>query len=111
MTVRLDGELVRLEGRCGVEEAETLVGLLQSSGVRRADLDQCRHAHSAVVQALLAFGVTVAGSGGSDFLRHRVAPVLDAASAITLARQPHGEAVEHQSANRAQPRQVDGVDQ
>lgn len=101
MTVRLVENLLRLEGHCGVEEAETLVGLLQTSGVTRADLSQCRHAHSAVVQALLAFGVTVDGTGGSDFLRDRVAPILDAANAITSGRQLPGEAVEHQSANRA----------
>ncbi len=101
MSVRLDGDMVRLEGACGVEEAETLVGLLQSGRVLSVDLGQCRVLHSAVAQALLAYGIAVTGDGGTAFLRDHVAPALAAARANGLAGQLRGEAVEDASSGAA----------
>jgi hypothetical protein len=76
MTVRRDGEIIRLEGDCGVEDAETLVALLQGDETPTVDLGQCRHAHTAVVQALLSHGAQVSGAPDEPFMRDFVLPQL-----------------------------------
>ena len=95
MTVRADGDWVRLEGECGVEEAEILTGLQQAGGWRGVDLGQCRLAHGAVVQALLAFHVPVAPGGASDFIRDLLVPSLQAAHDAVEGQGP-SETVETQ---------------
>ena len=52
MTVRRDGDVIRLEGDCPVEDAEMLVGLLEGGVGRTMDLSQCGSAHSAIIQSL-----------------------------------------------------------
>ncbi|RAK57547.1 hypothetical protein [Phenylobacterium deserti] len=75
MTVRLDGEIVRLEGPCRVEEAETLVALLQA-GERGVDLSRCQSVHGAVVQVLVAFAPRLVGEPDDQFLRDLLLPAL-----------------------------------
>lgn len=74
MTVRLDGDVIRLEGDCHVEQAEALVQLLQEHHGRPVDLAACRHLHGAVLQVLLAFDVTLRGAPEDPFLRDQVLP-------------------------------------
>ncbi|MDP3173217.1 MAG: hypothetical protein Q8M88_02135 [Phenylobacterium sp.] len=76
MSVRLDGDVIRLEGACRVEEAETLVGLLQAQATRAVDLSQCRHLHGAVVQVLLAFAPPILGEAPEPFIRDLLAPAV-----------------------------------
>jgi hypothetical protein len=78
MTVRLDGELIRLEGDCPVEDAEALAALLQR-GLRAVDIAQCGRMHGAVAQALLAFGAEPFGAPRAEFLREQLAPALQRA--------------------------------
>lgn len=101
MSVSVDNGVLRLQGDCQVEEAETLVGLLQSAGASSVDLSQCRHLHSALVQALLAFRVRIVGESQTPFIRDFVAPALDLAGRVaaeghadldTIERQPTSEA-------------------
>jgi hypothetical protein len=47
MSVRLDDDVIRLEGRCHVEDAEPLLLLLQADPGRRLDLSQAESIHSA----------------------------------------------------------------
>lgn len=68
MTVREDAEVIRLEGICRVEEAEPLTALLQAK-VRPVDFSQCRQAHSAILQVVLAFAAPVAGHPAAPLLR------------------------------------------
>ncbi len=75
MSVRLDGEVIRLEGECWVEEAETLADLLQTPG-RSVDLSRCERLHGALAQALLAFGPPISGEPQSPFLRDHLVPAL-----------------------------------
>ena len=75
MTVRLDGETIRLEGSCRVEEAETLTVLLQAR-VRPVDLAACEALHGAVAQVLLAFAPPLSGGDGDGFLARHLAPAL-----------------------------------
>lgn len=53
MTVELEDGVIRLSGRCRVEEAEQLLEFL-SQGARSVDLAGCEHMHAALFQVLLA---------------------------------------------------------
>ena len=75
MTVRLDANVVRLEGPCRVEEAEVIVGLLQAEE-RMVDLSRCQSLHGALVQALLAFSPPLVGEPEDRFLRDLLLPAL-----------------------------------
>lgn len=68
MSVREADGIVRLEGACRVEEAETLTGLLQAQ-LRPVDFSQCREAHTAVLQVLLAFAPPIVGEPADNALR------------------------------------------
>jgi hypothetical protein len=74
MTVRRDGDIIRLEGDCRVEQAETLAAMLQEPGVRAVDIGACSALHGAVLQTLLAFSPVVVGSPEDPFLKDLVAP-------------------------------------
>jgi hypothetical protein len=76
MTVRLDGEVIRLEGECRLEEAESLVALLCEGSARTVDLSTCQGLHGAVLQVLLKFIPPVIGEPQDAFLRKFVAPGL-----------------------------------
>jgi hypothetical protein len=76
MTVRLDGETIRLEDRCHVEDAEPLLGLLLAKPGRNVDCSRADTLHSAVVQVLIASGAPVVGESPDDFIRQWVAPAF-----------------------------------
>lgn len=84
MTVRLVGDIIRLEADCYVEDAEILVRMIQDGEGRTVDLSACRHLHSAVAQVLLSFGTTIAVGPEDDFLREHLMPSLEQSS---LARK------------------------
>ena len=73
MSVRLDGDVVRLEGECRVEEAEELVVLLQAAPGRVVDLDDCQGMHAAVAQVLLGFRAATKGRPADPYLSRFVA--------------------------------------
>lgn len=60
MSVRLEGDIIVLEGDCFIEDAETLTSLLQSPS-RQVDVSQCRVLHTALLQAMLAFRPDIIG--------------------------------------------------
>jgi len=76
MTVRADGTRIRLEGDCHVEDAETLLQLLQAAPEASADLSDCRRLHAAVLQVLLSFRVPMAAEPKDQDLRAQVTPSL-----------------------------------
>lgn len=76
MSVRLDGEIIRLEGRCHVEDAEPLLVLLQANGARTVDLSGSEMLHTAIVQLLLAFRPPLAGESSESFMRDWVLPAI-----------------------------------
>jgi hypothetical protein len=77
MTVRMDkDQIIILEGRCAVEDAETLVRLLSSAPSATVDWRDCDHAHTAVIQALLAACPDMRGPPASKSLRDWIEPVL-----------------------------------
>ncbi|HEV2673788.1 MAG TPA: hypothetical protein VGV37_04550 [Aliidongia sp.] len=83
MTVRLDGTLIRLEGRCHVEDAEPLFVLLLAVPGRPVDWSGAETLHTAVVQVLVAFGAPVLGDNRDDFIRRWIAPTLTRVRADT----------------------------
>lgn len=81
MTVRLDKDVIHLEGGCGVEDAEPLASALETRMFERVNLSACRHLHSAVVQALLAFPCRLEGGPTEGFLAQYVLPALQQSDA------------------------------
>jgi hypothetical protein len=79
MSVELDGEVIRLCGACRVEDAETLLVLLQCDRQRVVDISGAAHIHAAVVQVLLAFQPRVSGTSHDPFIAAFVAPILQPA--------------------------------
>ena len=76
MSVRLDGNVVIVEGPCRVEDAEPLLGWLQADRGRMVDLAGAEHLHAAVLQVLMALRPTIQGPAGDAFLRHWITPAL-----------------------------------
>jgi hypothetical protein len=77
MTVRLapSGE-IELVGGCPIDDAEPLLGLLLAYTDAPIDWRRCEHAHTAVVQVLLASGRPVLGPPDDPLLRRWVEPLL-----------------------------------
>jgi len=78
MSVRLDDEIIRLEGRCHVEDAEPLLVLLQGGRHRTVDLSASESLHTAIVQLILAFRPPLAGDSADSFIRDRMMPAIGA---------------------------------
>ncbi|KMO11111.1 hypothetical protein [Methylobacterium platani] len=78
MSVRRDGDLIRLEGACPVEEAETLAALLLARPKAAVEWSGCTVLHTAVVQVLLRLRPRLQGSCGDPFAARWLAPVLAA---------------------------------
>lgn len=81
MSVRLDGDIIRLEGACGVEEAERFLVLLQEAPGRRVDLTGVDNLHTALVQIIMALSPQLSGECGDVFVRKWVIPHLAAPGA------------------------------
>lgn len=69
MTVRFEGGVVLLEGECLVEEAEILLEILQANPGSPVDWSGCRHAHTALIQVLMAARAVTQGDPEDEFLR------------------------------------------
>lgn len=76
MSVRLDGEIIRLEGDCPVEIAETLASLLDAAPDRSVDLGSAGPLHGAVLQALLYYQPELIGKPQDPFLTDWILPAL-----------------------------------
>jgi hypothetical protein len=85
MTVAEQDGVIRLLAPCPVEDAESLLGLLQASAASVVDLTDCGHLHTAIVQLLLTYRPMVTGAPGDPFvlawimpfLKHRDAGAID----------------------------------
>ena len=76
MSITLDGERIRVTGDGRIEDAETLVALLQAHPGRLVvDLTAAGRLHTALVQVLLAFRPALAGPAGDPFLDAWILPV------------------------------------
>ena len=68
MTVRLEHDVVHLEGTCPVEDAEMLLSLLQADRSRPVDISRIRSLHAAVLQVLLTYSAPLCGECDDPFL-------------------------------------------
>jgi len=77
VTVRSsENGVVLLEGVCPVEDAETLLQLLQTIPAAALDWTQCRQMHTAVLQVVLASGLIPLGPCGDTLVEQWLAPRL-----------------------------------
>ncbi|WP_432563201.1 hypothetical protein [Kineococcus sp. SYSU DK003] len=78
-----------LTGAVVVEEAEPLATWLRGAADPAVDLVDCRHLHTAALQALVAAGVKVVGVPADDFTRAWILPLLQSTpGAAALADHP-----------------------
>jgi hypothetical protein len=76
MSVDLDGDVIRLSGACGVQDAEALLALVQFDRQRSVDISDATYLHAALVQVLLAFKPPVSGSSADPFITAWLAVIL-----------------------------------
>ena len=76
MSVRVDGEVVWIEGEGRLEDAEPLCAALIGHPGRQVDLSRALDLHTAVVQALLALRPPIHGAPADAFLQAQVIPML-----------------------------------
>lgn len=77
MSVTRQGDLIRLDGQCRVEDAEVLTGMLQAAPQASLDLSACVELHTAVLQVILAFAPTIQlAPEAGGFLATHLAPIL-----------------------------------
>lgn len=79
MTVSLEGNIIRLEGRCRIEDAEILLARLIENPGCTVDLSDCASIHTALVQLLLAFSPPLSGIPGDPTLQSWLVPLLESA--------------------------------
>ena len=76
MNIIRDGDVIVLQGHCRVEDAEAMATLLHEAPGATIDVSACESVHSAVVQAILAFGASVVGKPTDPFLASLLIPAL-----------------------------------
>lgn len=77
MTVRAGGDgVLELAGTCVSADAEPLLQLLLAAPDATVDWRDCRGAHTAVVQVLMAAGPKLLGPAGDPHLEQWVAPAI-----------------------------------
>ena len=87
MSMRLDGNIIVLEGACRVEDAESLLGWLQTDRGLVVDLTDAEYLHTAVLQVLMALRPALKGTPKDDFIRHWITPALSEADPLGMAPQ------------------------
>ncbi|MDO7841789.1 hypothetical protein [Sphingomonas immobilis] len=76
MSVRVDGDVIHLAGRCRAEDAELLIVALQEHPGAAIDLSATQRLHLAVLQVLLAARPPVLGIPDSEFLAQHVVDLM-----------------------------------
>lgn len=78
MPIRYEGDTVHLEGFCAVDEAEVLLGFLETHVGAEVELSQCQHMHTALLQLLLGYRVALVGEAYNPFIGKWIVPLLQA---------------------------------
>ena len=76
MSINLNGNIIVLSGTCGVEEAETLVHLIQGNPHAAVDLSAAETVHTALWQVLISLSPSVVGQPADPFYRKWIMPAL-----------------------------------
>lgn len=77
MSVRIASEAIYLEGRCLVEDAETLLVALQQSPGAPVDVSGVQRLHTAVAQILLALTPQLRGKPSDPWLSRHILSLAD----------------------------------
>jgi hypothetical protein len=77
MSVRITGEVIRVEGVGAVADAEPILAALQEGPDRTVDLSGTTRLHSAIVQLLLACRPRIVGAPADPFYVTHIATLLD----------------------------------
>ncbi len=77
--IERQGDIIRLEGVCSVEDAEALLRQIQQGAVA-LEWGGCTSLHTACLQVILAAGIGLQGTPADDKLARWLAPLLLAAS-------------------------------
>ncbi|SHG58861.1 hypothetical protein SAMN02745157_4463 [Kaistia soli DSM 19436] len=72
----LDGQIVAIRGDCGVEEAETLMGLLQANPDFPVDISGSGSIHTALWQVAMVLRPRLIGEPSDPFIRQRIMPLV-----------------------------------
>jgi hypothetical protein len=73
---RSDDGIVVLDGVCAVEDAESLLQMLQATPAALVDWTHCRQLHTAVLQVIMASGGSPIGPCGDLWVQQWLAPKL-----------------------------------
>jgi hypothetical protein len=76
MSVRLEGNVVVLEGQCRAEDAEPLLGWLQTEKQSVVDMSRAEHLHAAVLQVLIVTKPDLRDGCQDPFVAQWVIPLL-----------------------------------
>ena len=76
MSVVNTGSVIVLSGDCGVEEAETLLNLIQSHPDLAVDISGAGSVHTALWQILLALSPVLVGEPPDPFVRQWIIPAI-----------------------------------
>jgi hypothetical protein len=68
--------IVVLDGVCAVEDAESLLQILQATPGATVDWTQCRQLHTAVLQVIMASGNNPIGPCGDVWVQQWLAPKM-----------------------------------
>lgn len=90
MPVALDGDTIRVSGRCPVQDAEPLQTFLQSAPTAAVDLSGCSHLHTSIVQVLRCARPAIASMPDAPSLRALLAAVLHPDRATPIADDSRG---------------------
>jgi hypothetical protein len=88
MSIKCAGDAVLMEGVCPVEDAETLLHLLQA-GASHVDWTGCTHLHASCLQVLLVAGLPVRGLPANAALARWVEPLFAAAGTAAPPSPAH----------------------
>jgi hypothetical protein len=78
MTIRIEDDVVRIEGAAQVADAEPLLSALLDDPTRSVDLTASTRVHSAIIQILVALRPRIIGAPADRFQNGYIAALLDA---------------------------------
>ena len=76
MSVTLGENAIILAGNCGVEEAETLLALVQANPETPVDIARVEWLHTALWQVILALAPQITGEPSHKFIREWMMPLV-----------------------------------
>lgn len=76
MTIEYGKTVAKLQGTCGVEEADELLQWLQANPRGKVNLKACEHLHAAVLQVLMALRPALSAEPDDPFLARWVTPAF-----------------------------------